>query len=447
MTNKVIKPELLAPAGSLKKLKIALAYGADAVYIGLPAYSLRAQTDFNLKDIKTGIEYAHQLGKKVYITINIFAHNRHLKLLPAYLKQLKKYRPDAIIVSDPGVLQLVKKILPKVAIHLSTQMNTLNYEAVRFWQEQGVKRIILGREATWADIKEIHRKVPKMALEVFVHGAMCLSYSGRCYLSAWLSKRSANLGLCTQPCRWNYKIYLEEQLRPGQMMPIEADDQGTYLINSKDLNLIDHLNELIKAGVVFFKIEGRTKSIYYLTVVTRAYRQAIDLLSPPARGGVAHLPAQAGSAEGAGEKQKYKKAPKQNLKLLKQELNKIDNRGYTTGFLLGEEASGREEFSTAKAMSDWEFVGEVVGIKKQENNKTKKQIIIIKPHNALKAGEKVEIITPAATYKTKFKEFFDKNHKSVNKIRGGTTDLYSVEISNKYDIVKMSLIRKKKLLK
>src|SRR3989344_6102160 len=247
MTNKVIKPELLAPAGSLKKLKIALAYGADAVYIGLPAYSLRAQTDFNLKDIKTGIEYAHQLGKKVYITINIFAHNRHLKLLPAYLKQL------------------VKKILPKVAIQLSTQMNTLNYEAVRFWQEQGVKRIILGREATWADIKEIHRKVPKMALEVFVHGAMCLSYSGRCYLSAWLSKRSANLGLCTQPCRWNYKIYLEEQLRPGQMMPIEADDQGTYLMNSKDLNLIDHLNELIKAGVVFFKIEGRTKSIYYLT--------------------------------------------------------------------------------------------------------------------------------------------------------------------------------------
>src|SRR3989344_743014 len=378
MTNKVIKPELLAPAGSLKKLKIALAYGADAVYIGLPAYSLRAPTAFNLKDIKTGIEYAHQLGKKVYITINIFAHNRHLKLLPAYLKQLKKYRPDAIIVSDPGVLQLVKKILPKVAIHLSTQMNTLNYEAVRFWQEQGVKRIILGREATWADIKEIHRKVPKMALEVFVHGAMCLSYSGRCYLSAWLSKRSAMLGLGTQPCRWNYKIYLEEQLRPGQMMPIEADDQGTYLINSKDLNLIDHLNELIKSGVVLIK---------------------------------------------------------------------IDNRGYTTGFLLGDEASGREEFSTAKAMSDWEFVGEVVGIKKQENNKTKKQIIIIKPHNALKAGEKVEIITPAATYKTKFKEFFDKNHKSVNKIRGGTTDLYSVEISNKYDIVKMSLIRKKKLLK
>ena len=464
MKNKILKPELLvpaglprqsrlellAPAGSLKKLKIALAYGADAVYIGLPAYSLRAQTDFDLKDIKTGIEYAHRLGKKVYITINIFAHNRHLKLLPSYLKQLKNCQPDAIIVSDPGILQMVKKALPKTDIHLSTQMNTLNYEAVRFWQGQGVKRIVLGREATLADIREIHKRVPKMPLEVFIHGAMCMSYSGRCYLSSWLSKRSANLGLCTQPCRWNYKIYLEEQLRPGQMIPLEADNQGTYIMNSKDLKLIDYLDELIEAGVVSFKIEGRTKSLYYLAVVTRAYRQAIDLLTR--------------KPENKAEGSLSGKTRKQKLEIIKHELNKIDNRGYTTGFLLGTEDLTREEFSTSKAMSDWEFVGEVVGIKNYPlpeggrrgvgvKQKTGSRIlsaqagksgmtIFIKPHNALNAGEEVEIITPLNTYKVKFKEFFDKNHKSFDKIRGGTENIYWVEINNKYDIVKMSMIRK-----
>ena len=444
------KIELLAPAGSLKKLKIAFNYGADAVYIGLPAYSLRAKTDFDLKSIKSGIDYAHQLKKKVYITINIFAHNRHLKLLPNYLKQIKKYQPDAIIISDPGILEMVKKIMPKVDIHLSTQMNTLNYEAVKFWQKQGVKRIILGREASLEDIKEIHRRVSKMELEVFVHGAMCMSYSGRCYLSSWLSKRSANLGLCTQPCRWKYKVYpvkyddkqnknrinnystknkqsdnedlfngvyLEESLRPGEMIPIEEDENGTYIMNSKDLNLIDYLADLIRAGVISFKIEGRTKSIYYLAVTTRAYRQAIDLLT----------------AKNIGAKNK-------KLKEIKGELNKIDNRGYTTGFLLGHENSSREEFSTSKAMSDWEFVGEVV---KTQNAKRKMQNkIFIKSHNALNAGEEVEIITPNNTYKTKFKEFFTENGKILDKIRGGTEDIYSVEISAKYDIVNMSLIRK-----
>lgn len=453
------KIELLAPAGSLKKLKIAFNYGADAVYIGLPAYSLRAKTDFDLKSIKSGIDYAHQLKKKVYITINIFAHNRHLKLLPNYLRQIKKYQPDAIIISDPGVLEMVKKIMPKVDIHLSTQMNTLNYGAVKFWQKQGVKRIILGREASLKDIIEIHKQVPKMELEVFVHGAMCMSYSGRCYLSAWLSKRSANLGLCTQPCRWNYKVhhvkydgeqnknrinnystenkqsdnedlfngvYLEEELRPGEMIPVEADENGTYIMNSKDLNLIDYLDDLIGTGVISFKIEGRTKSIYYLAVTTRAYRQAIDLLTPKHRKPT--------------YQQTGAKRQKQNLKLLRQELNKIDNRGYTTGFLLGNENDNREEFSTSKAMSDWEFVGEVV---KTQNAKRKtKKIIFIKSHNALNAGEEVEIITPSDTYKTKFKEFFTENGKILDKIRGGTQAIYSVEISVKYDIVNMSLIRK-----
>ncbi|NCN07693.1 U32 family peptidase [Candidatus Falkowbacteria bacterium] len=408
--------ELLAPAGSLKKLKIAFAYGADAVYIGLPAYSLRAKTDFDLKDIKIGIDYAHQLGKKVYITINIFAHNRHFKLLPNYLKKIKEFKPDAIILADPGVLAVVKRIIPEIPVHLSTQMNTLNYEAVKFWQDQGVERVILGRETSLVDIVEIHKKVPKVELEIFVHGSMCMSYSGRCYLSAWFNKRSANLGMCTQSCRWNYNVYLEEPKRPGEMIPVEQDENGTYIMNSKDLNLMNHLESLSKAGIVSFKIEGRTKSIYYLATVIRAYRQAMDLLI----------------VENSDPKNK-------KLKEIKSELNKIDNRGYTTGFLLGDENNSRQEFKTSKAMSDWEFVGEVVGVEKLNSSR---QTITLKAHNSLDSNENIEILTPRDVYKIKFKEFFTENGKSLDKIRGGTAELYYVEVSTKYDIVNMSLIRK-----
>lgn len=408
------KPELLSPAGDLKKLKIALTFGADAVYLGLPAYSLRAKTGFDMKSLREGIEYVHSKQKKVYVTINIFAHNRHLKTLPKYLKQLKDYPPDAIIVADPGVLSVVKSMLPKVEIHLSTQANTLNFEAVKFWQKQGVKRIILGREASLSDIKEIHKLAPEMELEVFVHGAMCMSYSGRCYLSSWFNSRSANLGLCTQPCRWDYNVYIEEPKRPGMMIPVESDETGTYIMNSKDLNLLLYLDELSKAGVVSFKIEGRTKSIYYLGVVTRAYRQAIDSL---------------------GAKDKKKK-----LVVLRGELNKVDNRGYTTGFLIGNENMSREEFKTSKAISNFEFVGEVISIEKNG----KKQRVKLKAHNALDAGESVEIVTPTDIYKIKIKEFFDEGGKSLDKIRGGTTHFYYVEIDAKYDIVNMSMLRKKK---
>src|SRR3989339_837158 len=255
--NQKKKPiELLAPAGDMDRLKYALAYGADAVYLGLPEFSLRAKTGFDFSALKAGVAYAHKLKKKVYVTVNIFAHEKHIESLPEFLKQLVACRPDAIVLSDPGVLNLVKRYLPKTAIHLSTQANTLNSEAVKFWQKNGVKRIILGREASLEDIKRIHQAVPQMELEVFVHGAMCLSYSGRCYLSAEFSRRSANEGSCVQPCRWQYKMYAEEITRPGRLFEIEQDSQGMYFMNSKDLCLIDYLNDLIKAGVVSFKIEG-----------------------------------------------------------------------------------------------------------------------------------------------------------------------------------------------
>lgn len=382
------KLELLAPAGDLKRLKYALAYGADAVYLGLPAFSLRAKTGFDFTSLKQGIAYAHRLKKKVYVTVNIFAQEEQIKILPKFLRQLAESRPDALILSDPGVLVLTKKYLPKTPIHLSTQANTLNSEAVKFWQKNGVKRIILGREASLADIKKIHRAAPKMELEVFVHGAMCMSYSGRCYLSAWLNQRSANLGLCTQPCRWDYKMYMEEPLRPGVMIPLEEDEKGIYILNSKDLCLIDHLADLVEAGVASFKIEGRTKSVYYVSTVVRAYRQALDNL----------------------------KNKKINA-AAKAELSKIDNRGYTTGFLLGSEQGWkRQNFATSKAQSDWQFVGEVVGgIGRQ---------LEISAHNTVKAGEELELLTPDGCRKIKLAGISDTDGSELGEIHGGTSKTY-----------------------
>lgn len=400
------KIELLAPAGDPQKLKYALAYGADAVYLGLPEFSLRSKTGFDFDDLKEGIEYAHKLKKKVYVTVNIFAHEKHIKTLPQFLKKLKACQPDAIILSDVGVLELIKKHLPKVEIHLSTQANALNSEAVKFYYKNGVSRVILGREVSLDDIKKIHQAVPKMELEVFVHGAMCMSYSGRCFLSSWLNGRSANEGSCTQPCRWEYRAYLEEPLRPGEMMPIEEDSKGVYIMNSKDLCLIDHLEELAKAGVTSFKIEGRTKSLYYVSTVVKAYRQALDNL-------------------------KDKKA----IKALKIELQKIDNRDYTTGFLLGNEAKTRENFKSSKAKSDWQFVGEV-------DKSDRKGLIAFRPHNSLRAGDNLELLTPAGCYKIKVREFIDNHDKKMEEVHGGTDKIYYFALSAKAK-ADYGLLRKK----
>lgn len=387
--------ELLAPAGDLEKLKYAFAYGADAVYLGLPEYSLRAKTGFNFLDLKNGIDYAHQLKKRVYVTINIFAHEKHLDNLPKFLKQLKQCRPDAVILSDPGVLLVVKKYLPRVAIHLSTQANTLNSEAVKFWQKNGVSRIILGREASLADIKKIHQAVPKMELEVFVHGAMCMSYSGRCYLSSWMSNRSANEGLCTQPCRFEYQLYAEEKMRPGELMPIEEDGENMYIFNSRDLCLIEYLNELIKVGVKSFKIEGRTKSIYYTSTVVKAYRRVLDNLGN-----------------------------KKILVEVKKELQKIDNRGYTTGFLIGYESGlSRQEFKTSKTKSDWQFVGEII-------KSNKRGLVAFRVHNVWRVGEIVELLTPKKCSKIRIKEFLDNNHQKLKEVHGGTDNVYYFKLSD-----------------
>ncbi|MFA5048208.1 MAG: U32 family peptidase C-terminal domain-containing protein [Patescibacteria group bacterium] len=409
MSSKNQKPELLSPAGDLERLKYALAYGADAVYCGLPDFSLRAKTGFDLATLREGVTYAHRLKKKVYLTVNIFAHNNQIKQLKNHLKDIKAIGPDAIIISDPGVLLLIRSILPKLPIFLSTQANVLNSEAVKFWHKQGVKRIILGREANLQDIKEIHQAVPRMELEIFVHGAMCLSYSGRCYLSAWLNGRSANEGLCTQPCRWEYNVYLEEKLRPGKFLPVEEDHKGMYFLNSHDLCLIDHLKELRDVGVCSFKIEGRTKSVYYVAVATRAYRLAIDGLS---------------SCRPSKE--------------FKKEIYKIENRGYTTGFLLNQKGLARQNFSSAKTESSWKIVGQVIEIKKSAG----KQRVYFRAHNVIRSGEALELLAPRNCYRIKLREIFNEKDEKLKEAHGGTQKVYSFILPNKIN-PKLGLLRKK----
>jgi len=410
--------ELLAPAGNTEKLKYAFEYGADAVYAGVPDFSLRARiNDFTPNKLKKGIEYAHQKGKKFYITINIYAHNIHLKQAERHLKFLKKLDIDGIIVSDPGILTLVKKNLPNVNIHLSTQANALNWRAVKFWGEQGAKRVILARETTLKEIKEIKKKVPEVELEYLVHGAMCMSYSGRCILSQWMTGRSANLGDCAQPCRWKYSTVTDSQKKFE--IDLEEDKNGTYFFNSRDLNLLAYLNDLRKAGVTFFKIEGRNKSVFYLSVVVRAYRKVLDAV--------------------------LKKKPKQEIQKIireeQKELNKLFRRGYTAGFLLGNEPEHFISNSHKKCL--YEFVGEVIENKKLKvESKKNENLIKIKPHNAVYKNDKIEIISPDGNQMTRIKEIYNESEKVVQSAHGGQNKFYYLNIGKK-NIKPMSLLRKK----
>ena len=305
----MIKPELLAPAGDLERLKVAFAYGADAVYIAGKNLGMRTRTrNFELDELYEGIKYAHQLGKKVYITANIIARNYDFVAIEGYFEELGKIKPDALIVSDPGIFDTAKRILPNMEIHISTQANVTNYVSVNFWKRLGASRIILARELSIAEICEINQKSPGILLEAFVHGAMCMAYSGRCLISNYMNYRDANRGDCSQPCRWTYSLVEEKS---GKLIPVYEDDDGVHIFNAKDLCMIAHLPALIDAGITSFKIEGRVKTIHYVGTVTKAYRQAID---------------------------DYMKDPKLYAKRLlhyQSELKKIIHREYCTGFYFG----------------------------------------------------------------------------------------------------------------
>ena len=370
------KPELLLPAGNLEKLEYAIKYGADAVYLGVVDFSLRAMRKgelITLDNLKTAIEKAHSLGAKAYLTLNIFAFNDDIKNLESCMDIISDSNPDAVIVSDMGIIRLVQKYMPKTALHISTQTNTLNYEAVKFWQDLGATRAILARELSIKDVKEIKEKVPGMELEVFVHGAQCVSFSGRCLLSDYMTdgERKANHGNCAQACRWSYKLV--EETRPGEYYEIEESPKGTHILSTKDLNLIKHLAKLVDAGIDSFKIEGRTKSLYYVSAVAKAYRAALD---------------------------EVMKNPDANLDKYWQELLKVGNRGYTTGFYLQDDypADGYS-YDISKGLAGADFLAEVQG---EQDGYLK---VLVK--NKFYKNTDVEMLTPDEQFVTQAVEIID----------------------------------------
>lgn len=356
----MIKPELLAPAGNMEKLKVAFAYGADAVYFGGEYYGLRAFAgNFKNAEIKEAAEYAHKLGKRVYVTVNIFPHNEDLTGLEDYFKFLDSCNIDAVILSDPGVFQTLKETIPDMTVHLSTQANNVNYKSALFWHKYGVKRIVLARELSLEEISEIREKTPDtLELEAFVHGAMCISYSGRCLLSNYMTGRDSNRGECAHPCR--YKYYLVEEKRPGQYMPIYEDDKGTYIMNSKDLCMIEHIPDIVNAGVSSLKIEGRMKSSFYVATVVKAYRKAIDeFLSK-------------------GQNYVFKSD-------LMDDLKKASHRQFSTGFFYN---NPEQVYDNSTYIRNYDIVGLVLDY----NEATK--IATIEQRNRVSKGDIVEIFGP-----------------------------------------------------
>lgn len=326
----MIKPELLAPAGDLEKLKMAVLYGADAVYLAGQHFGMRAFAgNFTEAEMQEGLEFARQHNAKVYVALNIFANNDDLRQLPAYLKRLTRIGVDALIIADPGVFSLAREMVPEIPVHISTQANTSNWQSACFWQKLGAKRVVLAREVTLREIAEIRERT-EMELEMFVHGAMCWAYSGRCYLSHHLAGRSGNRGQCAQACRWKYNLV--EEKHPGKYMPIFEDERGSYILNARDLCLLSYLPELVRAGLNSFKIEGRMKSAYYVATVTRIYRQALDtFLADPQ-----HFTVDSN---------------------WQQELNKVSHRPYSLGFLLGNPGEDGQEFGSTQQQASHEFVG------------------------------------------------------------------------------------------
>ena len=437
-------PELLAPAGSFEKLRYALEFGADAVYAGLPDFSLRARINkFDEKSIIEAVNYTHRKNKKIYITVNIFARNYHLKNLEKHLRNLKNNPPDAFIISDLGVIEIVKKILPKVKIHLSTQANTTNWQAAKAWRKMGVNRIVLARELNLEEIKEIHHKVPRLELECFTHGAMCMAYSGRCFLSAWQTGRSSNLGDCAQNCRWKYQLV--EEKRPDEYIPVEQDQHGSYLLNSKDLCLIEYLDELKNAGITSFKIEGRAKSVYYLSQVVKIYRTAIDRSFKNNNKKITSLLT-------AVSKEVINKKEKIEMKKLKGDLKKLLNRTFTTGFLFDECKYKGQETKFSHIKEEYVFVGEVIISKDNSsgnrvsgtrNSVSKRILIKIKVHNAIFAGDRVEFIQPKGdNFFCKIKNIYECGTlEKLKSAHGGQERTVYIEVSKIPET--FSILRKK----
>lgn len=355
--------ELLIPASSLEVLKIAVIYGADAVYIGGEVFGLRAKAkNFSMEDMAEGIQFAHEHGVKVYVTANILAHNGDLEGVREYFTQLKEIKPDALIISDPGIYTIAKEICPEIERHISTQANNINYGTYQFWWNQGAKRVVTARELSLNEIAEIRKNIPdEMEIETFVHGAMCISYSGRCLLSNYFTGRDANQGACTHPCRWKYAVV--EEKRPGEYLPVYENERGTYIFNSKDLCMIEHIPELIEAGIDSFKIEGRMKTALYVATVARTYRKAIDdyLTSP----------------------EKYK----ENMDWYLEQISNCTYRQFTTGFFFGKPSEESQIYDNNTYIKEYTYLG-IVGERNEEG------LYRIEQRNKFSVGEQIEVMKP-----------------------------------------------------
>ena len=356
------KPELLVPAGSLEVLKVAVIFGADAVYIGGEAFGLRAKAkNFTAEEMKEGIDFAHAHGVKVYVTANILAHNSDLTDAAAYFTELAALHPDALIIADPGLFMIAKDVCPEIDIHISTQANNCNYGTFLFWHEQGASRVVTARELSLKEIGEIRKRIPAdMEIETFVHGAMCISYSGRCLLSAYMTGRSANEGACTHPCRWKYAVV--EEKRPGEYFPVEENERGTYIFNSKDLCMIEHIPDLFAAGIDSFKIEGRMKTALYVATVARTSRKAIDdYLEDP-------------------------KVYEKNLPWYREQISRCTYRQFTTGFFYGKPDQESQIYDSNTYIREYTYLG-IVG-------EVKDGLCVIEQRNKFTVGEQIEIMKP-----------------------------------------------------
>lgn len=400
-------PELLAPAGSLRHLRMAYAYGADAVYAGLPRYSLRVRNnDFDLDNLAIGIQEAHAQGKQFFLASNVMPHNTKVQTFLADMEPVIALKPDALIMADPGLILMVRERWPEMPVHLSVQANTVNYAAVRFWQRQGIRRVILSRELSLGEVAEIRQQCPDMELEVFVHGALCIAYSGRCLLSGYFNHRDPNQGTCTNACRWDYQVHdavtdasgdvrraeaqqaylLEQREHAGELMPIEEDEHGTYIMNSRDLRAVEHIAELVRIGVDSLKIEGRTKSPYYIARTTQAYRQAID-------DAVAGRPF--------------------DTRLLA-ELENLANRGYTDGFYVRHHTQDYQNYMKGASSGDrQQFVGEVDGYDAATG------LAEIDVKNKIRVGERLELITPQGNRKFILEHMEGCNGAALDEAPGG----------------------------
>lgn len=357
------KPELLVPASSLEVLKIAVVFGADAVYIGGEAFGLRAKAkNFSPEDMREGIAFAHARGVKVYVTANILAHNDDLPGVRIYFQELKEIRPDALIISDPGIFAIAREICPEIEIHISTQANNTNYGTYLFWHKLGAKRVVSARELSLKEIREIREHIPgDLEIETFVHGAMCISYSGRCLLSNYFTGRDANHGACTHPCRWKYAVV--EETRPGEYLPVYENERGTFLFNSRDLCMIEHIPELMEAGIDSFKIEGRMKTALYVATVARTYRKAIDdyLASP----------------------EKYR----ENLPWYQEQITSCTHRRFSTGFFFGKPDETAQIYDESTYVKDYTYLG-IVGERNEMGRYRMEQ------RNKFSVGEAIEVMKP-----------------------------------------------------